>query len=84
MHAIGMTGYVCLVPLSTAWRYVMPESVRTRVLKNGNNGWYWEVITDRREVLERGVNSRLDAAAAQADRAAQLAAKQLQKQTPFA
>jgi len=62
----------------------MPESVGTRVLKNGNNGWYWEVITDSREVLERGVNSSLDAAAAEAERAAQIAAKQLQKQTAFA
>jgi len=39
----------------------MPESVRTRVLKNGNNGWYWEVITASREVLECGVNGSFDA-----------------------
>jgi len=84
MHAIGVTGYVRLVLLSTTWRYVMPENVRTRVLKNGKNGWYWEVITLNREVLERGVDSSFDAAAAQAERAAQTAAKQLQKQTPFA
>ena len=51
---------------------------------SGNNGWYWEVITESREILGRGVNGSLDAAAAQAERAAQEAAKQLQKQTPFA
>jgi hypothetical protein len=47
--------------------------VRTRVLKNGSNGWYWEVVAEDREVLERGVtNSR-----AQADLARQLAAREL-------
>jgi hypothetical protein len=51
--------------------------VRTRVLKNGSNGWYWEVVAEDREVLERGVTNSLDAARAQADLARQLAAREL-------
>jgi chaperone required for assembly of F1-ATPase len=51
-------------------------SVRTRVFKNGNNGWYWEVVANDREVLERGVALKLDGARARADNAKRIVANQ--------
>jgi chaperone required for assembly of F1-ATPase len=48
----------------------------TRVLKNGSNGWYWEVVANDREVLERGVALRLDGARARADNAKRIVANQ--------
>ena len=56
----------------------MMANVGTRLLKNGSNGWYWEVLTTDREVLERGVTLTLEAARAQADQAKQAAAKRLE------
>jgi hypothetical protein len=46
----------------------MAPSVQARVLRNGNNGWYWELVNGR-EVLQRGVALSLEAARAQADNA---------------
>jgi hypothetical protein len=37
----------------------MSQSVLARLLKNGSNAWYWEVVTDEREVLDRGVTGTL-------------------------
>jgi len=54
------------------------DAVQTRLLKNGNNGWYWEVVTTERRVLERGVTVSLDAARAQANQAKHAAAQRLQ------
>jgi hypothetical protein len=48
----------------------MVPGVQVRLLKNGKNGWYWEVVYDR-EVLERGVALSLEAARAEADKARQ-------------
>ena len=46
----------------------MAASVQARVLRNGNNGWYWEVVNGR-AVMQRGVALSLEAARAQADNA---------------
>jgi hypothetical protein len=59
----------------------MKDLVRTRLLKNGSNGWYWEVVTPDREVLQRGVTVSLEAARAQADQAKQAAVKRLELET---
>jgi hypothetical protein len=56
----------------------MKDPVRTRLRRNGGNGWYWEVVTTDGEVLQRGVTFSLEAARAQADRATQAAAKRLE------
>jgi hypothetical protein len=53
-------------------------SVRTRVVKNGTNGWYWEVLAGAREVLDRGVALSLEGARARADQVKMLAARELE------
>jgi hypothetical protein len=47
----------------------MPHDIiRTRILRNGANGWYWEVPNGR-QVLQRDVALSLEGARAQADNA---------------
>ena len=58
---------------------MLSQLIRTRVLKNGTNGWYWEVITKDRQVLDRGVTNSIDAARTQADQARYIAAQELNR-----
>ena len=44
---------------TTSWGYDMAEPVQLRILPNNGPGWYWEVITQDREVITGGVSDTL-------------------------
>jgi hypothetical protein len=45
--------------LTTSWEYDMAEPVQLRILPNNGFGWYWQVITQDREVITGGVSDTL-------------------------